>query len=200
MLDVGCGTGHAVAELASLGARPIGVDVSLSFAREWFPACDFREGKAESLPVDSSTVDCYRAQRLYHLLAEPEKALAEARRVLVPSGRIILIGQEYDLWALDSDDPDLTRSLMRAHAQRMSTPRGALKYRALLLDNGFTDVHVEVQTAVHTDYAAVAPLVSQIAAGADGWLAEQASRGSRGRFLAVLPMFLVVGVRAGGQE
>ncbi|MCP3801662.1 methyltransferase domain-containing protein [Allokutzneria sp. A3M-2-11 16] len=203
VLDVGCGTGHAVAELTSLGARAIGVDAgdALSFAREWFPSCDFRQGTAESLPVESSSVDCYRAQRLYHLLAEPSRALAEARRVLVPRGRIALIGQDYDMWAVASDDPELTRSLLRAYAQRMSTSNGGLKYRELLLDNGFTDVRVEVQAAVYTDHAALAPLLRQIApSDADGWLAEQAERGSRDRFLAVLPSFLVVGVRAAAQQ
>ncbi|SDN62313.1 methyltransferase domain-containing protein [Allokutzneria albata] len=203
VLDVGCGTGHAVAELTSLGARAIGVDAgdALSFAKEWFPSCDFRNGSAENLPVESSSVDCYRAQRLYHLLAEPSRALAEARRVLVPWGRIALIGQDYDMWAVASDAPERTRALLHTYAQRMSTPNGGLKYRELLLDNGFTDVRVEVHTAVHSDHAALAPLLKQIAASdADDWLDEQADRGARGRFLAVLPSFLVVGVRAAAQE
>jgi hypothetical protein len=41
--------------------------------------------------------------------------LAEARRVLVPGGRIVLIGQDWDTFAIDSDDqPSLVRSCTRA--------------------------------------------------------------------------------------
>ncbi|MFB9902561.1 methyltransferase domain-containing protein [Allokutzneria oryzae] len=210
VLDVGCGTGHAVGELAENGVKVVGVDASeelLSLARTWFPGCEFRRGPAENLPVESSSVDCYRAQRLFHLLAEPQEALAEARRVLVPHGRILLIGQEYGMWTLDSANDAVTAALLRAHTERHSTRWGGRTYRNLLLDNGFTDVCVEVETAVHTDHATLAPLLTKIAevgvaagavtsAQAADWLDDQADRGARGRFLAVVPMFLVIGRRS----
>jgi hypothetical protein len=52
----------------------------------------------------------------------------------------------------------------------MPNPRIARRYRNLLLDNGFTNVTVEVHTIVWTD-AAVLPTLANIAEGA--WLDDQ---------------------------
>ncbi len=107
VVDVGCGTGRVVDDLAGRGIKAIGVDISeqmIAVARQRFPNRDFRLAAAESLPFEDDVLDRYRAERLYQHLKDPVRALAEARRVLAPGGRIVLVDQDYDMWAIDADD------------------------------------------------------------------------------------------------
>jgi SAM-dependent methyltransferase len=187
VLDIGCGGGRAVAELADRGAHAIGVDVDpdmiAAARRRW--SGEFHVGSAYDLPVD--TLDGYRADKVLHALDDPAAALTEARRVLRPGGRIVLVGQDWDTVVIDSDDPVTTRNLVRAKAGTIATPRAARAYRNLLLDAGFTDVTVEVHTTVGTDETML-PLLGALGDGA--WLAEQAERARTGRLFVAIPMFL----------
>jgi hypothetical protein len=57
--------------------------------------------------------------------------VAEARRVLCPGGRIVLVGQDWDTIMVDSDDAALTRTIVHARADILSTPRAGRQYRNL---------------------------------------------------------------------
>jgi SAM-dependent methyltransferase len=209
MVDVGCGAGTAVAELAALGADAVGIDAApeaVAFARELHPGCRFEVGDAQQLPFPDQSLDGYRAEKLYHALDDPDKACAEARRVLAPGGRIVLAGQDWELFAIDSDDPALTRTILTACADEMVNGRVARRYRTLLLDTGFEDVSCEVHTAVLTDPELALFTVTRLATGAaragvvseaqaDVWLAEQRRRADRDRLLVTIPLFLAAGRR-----
>jgi SAM-dependent methyltransferase len=208
VVDVGCGTGRAVDELARRGARAIGVDLDpamLATARSRFPDIDVRDADATSLPLGDGEVQGYRADKLYHILPDPSAALAEARRVLAPGGRIVLLGQDWDTLVIDSDLPDLTRRITHARADTIPHPRIARAYRNLLLDAGFHDVGMEVRTAIFTD-AAMQPLISGHAAAAretgaisgeqaEAWVGEQTRRAAAGRLMIAIPMFLASATR-----
>lgn len=72
--------------------------------------------------------------------------------MLAPSDWIVLIGQEdCDTFVIDSDQPDLTRTIVHARADLTANPRAARGYRNLLLDAGFREVEVEVHVGVVTD-------------------------------------------------
>lgn len=207
--DVGCGAGTAVAELAAVGADAIGIDAAeeaIAFAREHHPDCRFEVGDAQRLPFPAESLDGYRAEKLYHALDDPDKACAEARRVLVPGGRIVLVGQDWELFVIDSDDPVLTKTIVSAAADEMVNGRVARRYRNLLLDTGFDDVSCEVHTAVLTDPALALFTVTRLATGAvrggavseaqaDAWLDDQRRRADRDRLLVAIPLFLAAGRR-----
>ncbi|MFF0468417.1 methyltransferase domain-containing protein [Micromonospora zamorensis] len=192
VVDVGCGSGRAVADLAERGAHAVGVDLDpemIAVARERWPAGEFHVSDATALPLDTGSASYYRADKVLHVLDDPARAVAEARRVLTPGGRAVLLGQDWDLIAIDSDEPETTRRLVHAKADSLPSPRVARRYRNLLLDAGFTDPIVEVHTAVFTDGTAL-DLVKRIT-DEETWLAEQTERARANRILVVVPMFLV---------
>ena len=208
VVDVGCGTGRAVAELTGQGASAIGVDpdpAMLAAARARFPDIDVRAADAADLPLPDGQAQGYRADKVYHVLPDPHAALAEARRVLAPGGRIVLLGQDWDTLVVDSDQPDLTRRIVHARADTLPHPRIARAYRALLLDAGFQHVEIEVHTAVFTDLTTLPMLTGHAAAAreagaisddqAEDWLNEQARRAQDGRLLVAIPLFLASATR-----
>jgi ubiquinone/menaquinone biosynthesis C-methylase UbiE len=208
VVDVGCGTGRAAAELAGRGARAIGVDLDpamLTAARDRFPELDLRAADAADLPLGDGEAQGYRADKVYHVLPDPSAALVEARRVLAPGGRIVLLGQDWDTMVIDSDQAGLTRRIVHARADTIRHPRVARAYRNLLSDAGFREVELEVHTMVFTD-ASTLPLLAGHAAAAcntgaiseeeaEAWIGEQSRRAAAGRLLLAVPMFLAAATR-----
>ncbi|MFE0647032.1 methyltransferase domain-containing protein [Streptomyces sp. NPDC059534] len=207
-VDVGCGTGRAVAELADRGARATGVDISeamLAEARRRRPDGDFRRAGADGLPFGDGELDAYRADKVFHELDDPAGALAEAHRVLAPGGRALLVGQDWDTFLIDSRAAALTRAVVHARADLVPGPRTVRGYRGLLLDACFRDVEVEVHTAVFTTAAAL-PMIRGLADGAcaagaitraeaDAWLAEQCARAEADRLFLAVPFFVASATR-----
>ena len=196
VVDAGCGGGRAVAELAERGATSVGVDLDpemIAVARERWPAGEFHVGDACELPLETGSVAGYRADKVLHTLDDPARAVAEARRVLAPGGRAVLLGPDWDTIVIDSDDPETTRRLVHAKADSLPSPHAGRKYRNLLLDAGFTDPVVEVHTIVFTDDTALA-LLHRIT-DEESWLAEQAERARTNRIFVAVPMFLVAARR-----
>lgn len=97
VVDVGCGPGGAVRHAARLGASAIGVDpapVMLRVARLVTPrtgSARFVHGNAESLPLPDASATVLWSIACVHHWADVDEALAEARRVLVPGGRLVVI-------------------------------------------------------------------------------------------------------------
>lgn len=204
VVDVGCGTGTAVAEMAALGLGSIGLDASeqlVAVASRRHGDLDLRVGQAQSLPFDAGSITGYRAERVFQHIPDPDMALAEARRVLAPGGRIVLLDFDVEMWCADTDDLAVTRSLTEGFAATLANPRIGRAYRARLLDAGYTGVEVEMRPLVFTDFAHVGPLVQAMAlvsvgggtttqADADGWLADQEARCARDRMFMAVPMFV----------
>jgi ubiquinone/menaquinone biosynthesis C-methylase UbiE len=90
MLDVACGPGYGAGRAAASGATAIGVDFAptmIAEARRRFPGIDFREGDGENLAFEDGSFDAVIcAFGLLHM-PEPDKAIAEAHRVLRSGGR-----------------------------------------------------------------------------------------------------------------
>ncbi|MEE2040245.1 methyltransferase domain-containing protein [Nocardiopsis sp. CT-R113] len=204
VVDVGCGAGRAAAEIAAEGPHVVGVDLDegmLRSARERHPRPEFRRGDAYALPLPDGRVQGYRAEKVYHSLGDPARALSEARRVLAPGGRLVLLGQDWDAYMVDSADPGLTRAIVASYADGMPDSRAPRRQRALLLEAGFGRVEVEGSVLLFTD-AEVLPMLlglasAAVAAGAVRaeraavWADEQRGRAEDGRLFVAIPFFLV---------
>lgn len=91
VLDLCCGHGVVSAGLVAAGARVTGLDFSpamLAMARDRVPAAEFIEGDAAALPFANASFDAVTIGLGVPHVPDPDRVLAEARRVLVSGGRI----------------------------------------------------------------------------------------------------------------
>ena len=95
--DLGCGTGQITEALAPCVKQVVAVDESgamLSAARRRFARTgnvDVRTGTLESLPLERGELDVAVMCLVLHFVVEPARAFAEVRRVLKPSGRLLVV-------------------------------------------------------------------------------------------------------------
>jgi ubiquinone/menaquinone biosynthesis C-methylase UbiE len=150
VLDIGTGTGMAVAAAHSIGAKVVGVDFSdamLTEARQRIPDIEFRSAPAEALPFADTSFDAVLANAVLHHLGDPARALGEASRVLAPQGRIACT-----VWA----EPEKLEAFglffasAEEHAGAADLPLGPLfgvtdreTIEPLLASSGFGDLELE---------------------------------------------------------
>ncbi|HLN06618.1 MAG TPA: methyltransferase domain-containing protein [Acidimicrobiales bacterium] len=107
-VDVGCGDGMATALAAACCAATPGADVSL-IGLDWSSAAVDRARRrgvpvaraavdGSGLPLASGSVDVVVMSELIEHLVDTDAALAEARRVLVPGGALLLSTPNLAAW------------------------------------------------------------------------------------------------------
>lgn len=152
LLDVATGPGYVTVRASERGANPTGVDFSdtmLAYARAQAPGVEFVHGDATALPFSDESFDAVVVAFLLLHLGTPERAVAEAARVLRPGRRAA-----FSVW----DEPSRGRWLgvffdafMAAGARPpVGVPAGPnfftfaddLEFTALLAGAGLTDVTV----------------------------------------------------------
>jgi SAM-dependent methyltransferase len=93
-LDAGCGSGMAAAMAADRGAQVTGIDASdslLEIARERVAKGTFQTGDLEDLPFEDNSFDVVVGFNSFQYAGNPGAALAEARRVTVASGTVVIM-------------------------------------------------------------------------------------------------------------
>lgn len=94
VLDVGCGTGGFAREIARTTGAPVtGLERSAAFldhARTAGGDVEWVQGDAEELPFADASFDRLLLSLVLHQLARPERAVAEAARVLRPGGIVLV--------------------------------------------------------------------------------------------------------------
>jgi 2-polyprenyl-3-methyl-5-hydroxy-6-metoxy-1,4-benzoquinol methylase len=129
VVDVGCGGGALVRDLAAAGARPIGVEISeeqlaTARARDNGSGARYLVGRAEDLPLEDGSVDVVVFMRsLHHVPTKHLRdGLREARRVLRPDGAVYVAeplaqGDFFALTSLVEDELEVRREAQAALAE-----------------------------------------------------------------------------------
>lgn len=91
LLDAGCGAGMFCEMAAEKGVNATGLDVSsgmIGLARQRAPRAVFFEAEMEAVPFVDASFDAVTMLNSLHHAGDPQRVLAEARRVLRPGGRL----------------------------------------------------------------------------------------------------------------
>lgn len=105
VLDAGCGSGYGTAELGN-AAAVVAIDISadaVAHARRAFsrPGVEFLQSACESLPFADASFDLIAAFEVIEHIDHWREMLAEARRVLRPSG-VLLVSTPNKSWYAES--------------------------------------------------------------------------------------------------
>lgn len=218
VLDVGCGTGEDVREIAAIvGANGMaaGVDKSESMiaeARQRARACNvpaqFEVCDAEQLPWQSNTFDACRADRLLQHVPDPVRVINELFRMLKPGGRLTIVDRDWGMVALDSFDEITTRVVLHRAATGIRNGWMGRRLYGLCVLTGLKEVRVQTHGVnVHSLKAADALLdlctvaqhavrAGDVAANAvEAWLNDLSARDQIGTFLATITLFVVCGTK-----
>jgi SAM-dependent methyltransferase len=158
VLDIGCGGGTTVLELARAVAPDgtvVGIDVSgaaLAFAREAARGCErvrFLHGDAARFPFETASFDAAFSRFGVMFFADPTAAFANIRRSLRPGGRLAFV-----CWRALEENPLDLLPLRAAAAYLPPQPApdrdapgpfafaGPARVRGILEDAGFAQIRI----------------------------------------------------------
>ena len=137
--DIGCGEGYLTLEAARWARTVTGIDRSDDVlerakslaARRVITNVEWKKGDFARLPLRDASVDVALLSQALHHASDPERAIAEAVRVVRPGGRLLV---------LDLHQHDQTWVRARYGHHRLGFSRSALE--SLLLGGGLVDVRV----------------------------------------------------------
>ncbi|MBV8686929.1 MAG: metalloregulator ArsR/SmtB family transcription factor [Alphaproteobacteria bacterium] len=99
LVDVGTGTGRMIELFGAAADHALGVDRSpemlrlarAKLAEAGLRTAELRQGDMYALPLPAGTADTVIIHQVLHYAQQPSAAVAEAARLLVPGGRLLIV-------------------------------------------------------------------------------------------------------------
>lgn len=162
VLDLGCGPGTITVGLARRAGRVVGVDVSAEMvdqarghaAEVGAANASFEVGSAYDLRWADASFDVVHAHQVLQHLADPVRALREARRVLAPGGLLAVRDADYETMVHAPVEPEIER-WRRLYLQVAAANGGEARAGRFLpswaAQAGFVDPVVTTSTTTYAD-------------------------------------------------
>src|SRR5215470_549591 len=155
VLDLGCGMGADVFEIAQLvggNGHVFGVDVSGAMIDEarrraegrGLPVC-FAVGDSQALRFDTDSFDAVRTERMLMHVPDAELALTEMTRVLKRGGRMSVFDFDWETQFCDSPQKETTRKITQSFCDGIKNGWIARKLPRLFKTNGMQEIAVKPQ-------------------------------------------------------
>ncbi len=164
ILDIGCGSGAFCREIALMvvpAGSVVGIDpapAAIDVARRLAAFADqsvltFAEADGHALPFATASFDAAVCISVLGFCRDPEQVLAEARRVLRPGGRILVVNSDEDTRVYNGHDRELGRRMARAIADRGNDPWLGRRLAPMLSATGFQIEQETVLVDLERDFA-----------------------------------------------
>ena len=98
----------------------------------------FATGDACELPFDDGAFDAAVSTQVYEYVADVPRALAEARRILRPGGRLLVLDTDWDSIVWHTEDVERMERVLAAWEEHLVDARLPRRLGRLLEDAGFT--------------------------------------------------------------
>jgi SAM-dependent methyltransferase len=157
----------------------------------------------DALPLEPGSVDRVVCKNVLEYVDDPARTLAEFRRVLRPGGLAHVVDSDWGLLAVEPLGPERGAELFEAARHAYRTPCIGRRLHRLFREACFRDVQLQVlaNADVKGHLAAVVLNMVQYArtsgrlpvAKLDAIVAELDEAIASGRYLLLLPQFLVTG-------
>lgn len=215
LLDAGCGAGEEARELARL-VGPDGAVTAIDLSSDLVAAARRRDegsgvryavGDITALDFPDATFDSVRTERVLEHLADPDAAIAELIRVTVPGGRVCLIDTDWESFLVDGMPGDVFSELQRLGRELNVIKPAGRQLRGRLVRAGLTTVTAEpvaISICDRRTAETLHPFLNQALLGriaqvpselADPWFSALDGALGRNEFLAVLTIWVAVGVK-----
>lgn len=205
MLDVGCGPGFLLAEMADeVGAagKLSGIDTSADMMALARNRCarrstiDLQQANALALPFADDCFDVVVSTQVYEYIADIATALGEAARVMRPGGRLLIVATDWQssVWN-SSDEARMARVLeaWREHGADSRLPRSLpkrLREAGLLLDRVDVIPIINIEYDPNTYSHSMIAVIAEFGAGRQNlscaelqaWADDLKAYGERGEY------------------
>jgi arsenite methyltransferase len=162
--DIGCGPGFLAAEMAAeVGAdgHVHAVDPSesmLAITRRRQTAAgaaplEIAPGNALALPLADAGLDAAVCTQVLEYVDDVPAALADARRVLRPGGRLLILDTDWDAIVWHSRDPARMRRVLEAWNEHLADPYLPRRLPGLLRSAGFELSECTIAPILNLGYA-----------------------------------------------
>jgi arsenite methyltransferase len=112
----------------------------------------YAEGDALAMPFADASFDAAASTQVYEYVLDMPAALAEARRVLRPGGRLLVLDTDWDSIVWHSRDPERMRRVLAAWEAHLVHPDLPRRLTGLLEEAGFVVQERSVVTILNAGY------------------------------------------------
>ena len=178
ILDVGCGVGYLSYEIALQtgdSGRVSGIDQNSEMIRHAKKRCEnlrnteFSEANANDLPFSEESFDAACCTQVLLYVNDVAQVISEIKRVLKPTGRIIIVETDWRGVVLNSDYDSITRKIFSAWDAAVPSPNLPVRLAQLLVENGFCNIDGEAIPILNTEYTP-----RQFSHGMMNWITKNA--------------------------